>query len=85
MIVVDDGSIYGSSDSLEELGAVVVRYGKNRGKGYALKTGFKEAKSRGFERAITIDADGQHFPEEYLCSLPRPRLILTPCWLAAVI
>lgn len=64
VIVVDDGSTDGSSDSLEELGAVVVRYGKNRGKGYALKTGFKEAKSRGFERAITIDADGQHFPED---------------------
>ncbi len=64
VIVVDDGSTDGSSDSLEELGAVVVRYEKNRGKGYALKTGFKEAKVRGFERAITIDADGQHFPED---------------------
>lgn len=64
VIVVDDGSTDGSSDSLEDLGAVVVRYEKNRGKGYALKTGFKEAKSRGFERAITIDADGQHFPED---------------------
>ncbi len=64
VIVVDDGSTDGSSDSLEELGAVVVRYEKNRGKGYALKTGFKESKARGFERAITIDADGQHFPED---------------------
>ena len=64
VIVVDDGSTDGSSDSLEDLGAVVVRYEKNRGKGYALKTGFKEAKSRGFERAITLDADGQHFPED---------------------
>ena len=64
VIVVDDGSTDGSSDSLEDLGAMVVRYEKNRGKGYALKTGFKEAKARGFERAITIDADGQHFPED---------------------
>jgi len=64
VIVVDDGSTDGSSDSLSELGAVVVRYERNRGKGYALKTGFKEAKARGFERAITIDADGQHFPED---------------------
>ncbi len=64
VIVVDDGSTDGSSDSLSELGAVVVRYKDNRGKGYSLKTGFKEAKARGFERAITIDADGQHFPED---------------------
>ncbi len=64
VIVIDDGSTDGSSDSLAELGAVVIRYEKNRGKGYALKTGFKEAKARGFERAITIDADGQHFPED---------------------
>ncbi len=64
VIVVDDGSTDGSSDSLEELGAVLVRYERNRGKGYALKTGFKEAKARGFERAITIDADGQHYPED---------------------
>ena len=64
VIVVDDGSTDGSSDSLSELGAVVVRYERNRGKGYALKTGFKEAKALGFERAITIDADGQHFPED---------------------
>ena len=64
VIVVDDGSTDGSSDSLSKLGAVVVRYERNRGKGYALKIGFKEAKARGFERAITIDADGQHFPED---------------------
>ena len=66
VIVVDDGSTDGSSDSLSELGAVVVRYERNRGKGYALKTGFKAARDRGFERAVTIDADGQHFPEDIL-------------------
>lgn len=64
VIVVDDGSTDGSSDSLSELGAVVICYERNRGKGYALKTGFKAARDRGFERAVTIDADGQHFPED---------------------
>ena len=64
VIVVDDGSTDGTSEVLEKLDVAVVRYKDNRGKGYALKTGFKEAKARGFERAITIDADGQHFPED---------------------
>ncbi len=33
---------------------------KNRGKGYALKQGFKILKERGFSYAISFDADGQH-------------------------
>jgi len=64
VIVVDDGSTDGSSDTLKGLDVNVVRYEKNRGKGYALKTGFRKAKELGFKRAITLDSDGQHFPED---------------------
>lgn len=41
-----------------------MEYEQNRGKGYALKCGFRKALSMGFRNAITIDSDGQHFPED---------------------
>lgn len=44
--------------------AQTVSYSPNRGKGYALKQGFKAAQKAGFDYAITMDADGQHFAED---------------------
>mgnify|MGYP002522693949 FL=1 len=66
VIVVNDGCTDTSSEILASFGdkITVVDYGKNRGKGYALKQGFKKAKELGFDYAITIDSDGQHFPED---------------------
>ena len=66
VIVVNDGCTDTSADILATFGdkIAVVDYGKNRGKGYALKQGFKKAKELGFDYAITIDSDGQHFPED---------------------
>lgn len=67
VIVVNDGSTDDTHDliarcSLE--GITLVEYARNRGKGYALKQGFRMARRMGFEYAITIDADGQHYPED---------------------
>ena len=45
-------------------GAIVVTLPRNQGKGAALRAGFAEAVRRGFTHAITIDADGQHSPDE---------------------
>ena len=42
----------------------VIHHEKNLGKGQALKTGFLEALRQGFKYALTIDSDGQHFPED---------------------
>jgi len=42
----------------------VIDYKKNRGKGYALRCGFKRALQLGFRYAITIDADGQHYADD---------------------
>lgn len=65
VIVVDDGCTDSTSAILSKIGGIqVIGYSENRGKGYALKTGFKKALSEGFSYAITLDSDGQHFPND---------------------
>ena len=66
LIIVNDGCTDNSPEIIASLGdkITVVDYGKNRGKGYALKKGFEKARELGFDYAITIDSDGQHFPED---------------------
>ena len=66
VIVVNDGCTDTSTEILASFGEkiTVVDYGKNRGKGYALKKGFEKARELGFDYAITIDSDGQHYPED---------------------
>ena len=66
VIVVNDGCTDNSAEILASFGerVTVVDYGRNRGKGYALKQGFKKAKAMGFDYVLTIDSDGQHFPED---------------------
>ena len=66
VIVVNDGCTDNSAEILVSFAdrVTVVDYGRNRGKGYALKQGLKKAKAMGFDYAITIDSDGQHFPED---------------------
>lgn len=65
IILVNDGS----TDLTEELlvnyqTITILHLPKNKGKGNALKKGFKKALEMGYERAITLDTDGQHFPDD---------------------
>ena len=65
VIVVNDGSTDHTSNILHTIeGITIVEYEKNRGKGHALKCGFERALQMGFAYAITLDADGQHYPHD---------------------
>jgi len=64
VIVVDDGSEDNTSQVAIESGATVYRHAINRGLGGALGTGIKAALLNGADVMITVDADGQHDPEE---------------------
>ena len=66
VIVVNDGCTDTSVEILASFGKkiTVIDYGKNRGKGYALKKGLEKALELNFDYAITIDSDGQHYPED---------------------
>jgi glycosyltransferase involved in cell wall biosynthesis len=64
VIVVDDGSRDGTGEVARRAGAEVVRHDANRGKGAAIRTGLLRAAEQGHDVAVTIDADGQHDPED---------------------
>ena len=64
VIVVDDGSPDDTAKAAAEAGATVLEHVHNQGKGAALQTGFDHARARGFDLAITMDADGQHAPSD---------------------
>lgn len=64
VLVVDDGSTDGTAAVARAAGAEVHRVDTNRGKGNALREAFGILFERGFSAVVTMDADGQHLPEE---------------------
>lgn len=66
IIVVDDGCSDNTLALLQQLDVPphIVTYKPNRGKGHALVQGFKKAMQLGWDYVITLDSDGQHFPED---------------------
>jgi glycosyltransferase involved in cell wall biosynthesis len=66
VFVVDDGSRDRTAARAQAAGAAVVAHERNLGKGAALRTGLRAAGARGFDVAVTLDADGQHLPAEAL-------------------
>ena len=64
VIVVDDGSTDGTDKVVAGLDITLLRNEHNSGKGDSLWRGFQHALDRGAIAVITLDADGQHAPEE---------------------
>lgn len=63
--VIADGSSDGSAETAKTFSGIkVIHYQPNRGKGYALRQGLKQAEKDGFRYAISIDSDGQHFASD---------------------
>ena len=68
VLVVDDGSGPEYQDIFQEIRAhaAVLSYGENRGKGFALKSGFACLRDHAGTGGVivTLDADGQHTPAD---------------------
>ena len=64
VLVIDDGSRDATAQVSKNSGALVLRQTINLGKGMALRSGFQYAIEQGYQAVLTLDADGQHDPEE---------------------
>lgn len=65
IIVVADGPTDSTLEKLKNISTItLVSYEPNRGKGFAIRQGLKKAEELGFDYAITMDSDGQHFAKD---------------------
>jgi len=67
IILVDDGCTDNTVQRIKDSGVdniEIISNASNKGKGKALKEGFLKAIKMGYDYAITIDSDGQHYPED---------------------
>ena len=64
VIVVDDGSNDATAVTLDDLPLTLLRNAENQGKAAALWRGMQHALEQGAQAVVTLDADGQHEPED---------------------
>lgn len=77
LLVVNDGSTDTTKDILSAFSGIhVLSYDENQGKGIALQRGFREASRLGYDYAITMDSDGQHYASDLIKFLEQ--LDITP-------
>ena len=83
IIIVNDGSSHQTASILQQYNHLkIISLSKNQGKGNALQVGFQEALKMGYEYALTIDSDGQHYPSdipvfiEKLLEFQKPILLI---------
>jgi len=63
VLVVNDGSADDTAEVARRHGARIESFAMNRGKGHALLAGFEAL--REYDAVVTLDADGQHPPENF--------------------
>ena len=73
IIVIDDGSSDATADVATSAGAKVLKHPINQGKAQALNTAFQAAQDYKPDVVVTLDADGQHCPDE-LAAIIEPIL-----------
>jgi glycosyltransferase involved in cell wall biosynthesis len=71
IIVVNDGSKDKTSAEARSSGVIVVDHILNSGAGAATATGLSYANQNGYDIAATMDADGQHAPEDVLAGIEK--------------
>ncbi|MGH9026774.1 MAG: glycosyltransferase family 2 protein [Acidimicrobiia bacterium] len=79
IVVVDDGSRDATARVAREGGAVAVVLPYNLGVGGAVRTGLRYASQHEYDRAVVVDADGQHDPSgitALLDALARADLVI---------
>ncbi|MBS1628969.1 MAG: DUF2062 domain-containing protein [Bacteroidetes bacterium] len=65
IIIVNDGSTDATAEILLQYPALsIISFPKNKGKGAALRAGFHAAADSGFDYAISMDSDGQHYASD---------------------
>lgn len=66
VIVVNDGCTDNSAEILAAYAdrIILLTNAQNSGKGFSLRRGLRKAIELGFDHALTIDSDGQHYPED---------------------
>jgi glycosyltransferase involved in cell wall biosynthesis len=72
VIVVNDGSTDDTEAIIHSFPQIKsVSYTQNVGKGWALRKAFEFAVEQGYQHAITIDSDGQHFASDLPAFIER--------------
>lgn len=69
IVVINDGSKDNTSSEAKTTTAYVIDHILNSGAGAATLTGLSYARNNGYDLAATMDADGQHAPEDVLAGI----------------
>ncbi len=66
VIIVNDGATDSTPEILKtfENEVTILVNEVNKGKGFSLRKAFKFAQEQGYDTALTIDSDGQHYPSD---------------------